>query len=102
MAKGLTSAMLFGVLDDKDERGSMAYDESTPVIKCTAALRKALPELLVACDVCMCEYTDHGHSGILRDVDGDHVVDNGRTLKRLMNISLAYAKAGAHMVVHPT
>ncbi|KAI9895725.1 hypothetical protein PsorP6_019386 [Peronosclerospora sorghi] len=66
MAKGLTSVMIFGVVDNKDERGSMADDESTPVIKCTAALRKALPELLVACDVCMYEYNDHGHCGILR------------------------------------
>ncbi|KAI9913096.1 hypothetical protein PsorP6_005540 [Peronosclerospora sorghi] len=87
MAKGLTSVMIFGVVDNKDERGSMADDESTPVIKCTAALRKALPELLVACDVCMYEYNDHGHCGILRDVDGDHAVDNRCTLKRLMNIS---------------
>ncbi|KAI9913268.1 hypothetical protein PsorP6_004951 [Peronosclerospora sorghi] len=48
MAKGSSSVMLFSVVDDKDERGSMADDESTPVIMCTAALRKALPELLVA------------------------------------------------------
>ncbi|KAI9912880.1 hypothetical protein PsorP6_005883 [Peronosclerospora sorghi] len=81
MAKGLISVMLFGVVYDKDERGSIADDAYTPVIKSTAALRKELQELLVACDVCIY-----------------HVVDYGRTLKRLMNISLAYAKAGDHMV----
>lgn len=98
MAKGLTSVMLFGVVEDKDARGSMAESDGTPVIKCTRALRKALPELLVACDVCMCEYTDHGHCGILRDVDGEQVLDNARTLERLSAIALAYAQAGAHMV----
>jgi porphobilinogen synthase len=98
MAKGLTSVMLFGVVEKKDARGSMADDERTPVIACTKALRKALPELLVACDVCMCEYTDHGHCGILRDVDGEQVLDNAKTLERLASISLAYATAGAHMV----
>ncbi|RLN95044.1 hypothetical protein BBJ28_00023786 [Nothophytophthora sp. Chile5] len=98
MAKGLTSVMLFGVVENKDARGSMADDENTPVIKCTLALRKALPELLVACDVCMCEYTDHGHCGILRSVDGEKVIENASTVDRLANIALAYAKAGAHMV----
>ncbi|OWZ22053.1 Delta-aminolevulinic acid dehydratase [Phytophthora megakarya] len=98
MTKGLTNVMLFGVVDNKDARGSMADDESTPVIKCTKALRKALPDLMVACDVCMCEYTDNGHCGILREVDGEQVLDNARTLERLTNIALAYAKAGAHMV----
>lgn len=98
MSKGLTSVMLFGVVESKDGRGSMADDESTPVIKCTKALRKALPELLVACDVCMCEYTDHGHCGILRDVDGEPVLDNAKTVERLASIALAYARAGAHMV----
>ncbi|KAG7382367.1 hypothetical protein PHYPSEUDO_004992 [Phytophthora pseudosyringae] len=97
-AKGLTSVMLFGVVEDKDARGSMADDERTPVIACTKALRKALPELLVACDLCMCEYTDHGHCGILRAVDGEQVLDNARTLERLTSIALAYARAGAHMV----
>ncbi|KAL4158364.1 hypothetical protein PRNP1_004141 [Phytophthora ramorum] len=98
MAKGLTSVMLFGVVEAKDARGSMADDGQTPVIACTKELRQALPELLVACDVCMCEYTDHGHCGILRDVDGEQVLDNASTLERLASIALAYAQAGAHMV----
>ncbi|KAL7686161.1 putative delta-aminolevulinic acid dehydratase, aldolase-type TIM barrel [Plasmopara halstedii] len=98
MTKGLTNVMLFGVVDKKDAHGCMADDETTPVIKCTKVLRKALPDLMVACDVCMCEYTDNGHCGILRDVDGEQILDNNRTLERLMCIALAYANAGAHMV----
>lgn len=97
-AKGLASVMLFGVVERKDARGCMADDANTPVIRCAAALRKALPELLVACDVCMCEYTDHGHCGELREVDGELVIDNAKTLQRLADIALAYARAGAHMV----
>ncbi|KAI9914042.1 hypothetical protein PsorP6_005739 [Peronosclerospora sorghi] len=62
--QGIGECYAFGVVDDKDERGSMADDESTPVIKCTAALRTALPELLVSCDVCICEYTHHGCNGV--------------------------------------
>lgn len=97
-AKGLTSVMLFGVVEDKDARGSLADDPNTPVIKCTAVIRRELPELLVACDVCMCEYTDHGHCGLLRTVDGEQVIENAATVDRLAHIALAYAKAGAHMV----
>lgn len=96
--KGLTSVMLFGVVEAKDAVGSMADSELTPVISCTKVLRKRLPSLLVATDVCICEYTDHGHCGILREVDDERVIDNEKTLLRLSDIALAYAKAGAHMV----
>ncbi|GLE00440.1 hypothetical protein PINS_up009197 [Pythium insidiosum] len=98
MTKGLRSVMLFGVVDDKDAHGSLADAEHTPVVLATKVIRQQLPELLVSCDVCMCEYTDHGHCGLLRTVDGEDVIDNPRTIERLANISLAYARAGAHMV----
>lgn len=97
-AKGLTSVMLFGVVEDKDAHGSMADDVNTPVIKATQVIRQQIPELLVSCDVCMCEYTDHGHCGLLRSVDGEDIINNGSTIDRLANIALAYARAGAHMV----
>ncbi|DBA02422.1 TPA: hypothetical protein N0F65_008636 [Lagenidium giganteum] len=97
-AKGLSSVMLFGVVEDKDGHGSKADSHDTPVIECVRVLRKQCPELLVSCDVCMCEYTDHGHCGILREVDGEDVIANKKTVDRLANIALAYAKAGAHMV----
>ncbi|TDH67277.1 hypothetical protein CCR75_003111 [Bremia lactucae] len=96
--KGLTNVMLFGVIEEKDACGCMADDWASPVIACTKVLREALPDLMVACDVCMCEYTDNGHCGILRDVDGEQIIDNARTLDRLCSIAIAYAKAGAHML----
>lgn len=95
---GLRSIMLFGVVEDKDAHGSLADDANTPVIACTKVIRSQLPELLVSCDVCMCEYTDHGHCGLLRSVDGEEIIENGATIDRLARISLAYARAGAHMV----
>ncbi|KAF0696105.1 hypothetical protein As57867_013094, partial [Aphanomyces stellatus] len=100
VAKGLRSVMLFGVVELKDGNGCMADDESTPVIACMKVLRKELPTLLVSCDVCMCEYTDHGHCGLLKTVehDADPIIDNAATVVRLADIALAYAKAGAHMV----
>ncbi|KAH9117517.1 hypothetical protein LEN26_012625, partial [Aphanomyces euteiches] len=99
VTKGLKSVMLFGVVENKDARGCMADDPSTPVIECTKAIREALPSLLISCDVCMCEYTDHGHCGILKTIDGgEEIIDNEATLVRLSTIALAYAQAGAHMV----
>jgi porphobilinogen synthase len=97
-AKGLRSVMLFGVVDDKNSHGYMADVSNTPVIACSRALRQALPNLLIACDVCLCEYTDHGHCGLLREVDGEDVIDNEKTVARLAEIGLAYARAGAHML----
>lgn len=90
--------MLFGVVEDKDHSGSSADHEETPVIACTKALRSALPSLLVAADVCLCEYTDHGHCGVLRDVDSEKVIDNQDSVARLVQVALAYAKAGSHML----
>ncbi|EQC28817.1 delta-aminolevulinic acid dehydratase [Saprolegnia diclina VS20] len=97
-AKGLRSIMLFGVVEDKCGHGRMADAPETPVITCTQAIRKALPDLLIACDVCMCEYTDHGHCGVLRRVDDEDVIDNDASVARLADIGLAYARAGAHML----
>ena len=90
--------MLFGVVEHKDPVGSNADSENTPVISCTGVLRKQLPSLLIATDVCLCEYTDHGHCGVLREVDGEPVINNDQSLTRLSDIALAYAEAGAHMV----
>ncbi|TMW62658.1 hypothetical protein Poli38472_005276 [Pythium oligandrum] len=97
-AKGLRSVMLFGVVEDKDAHGSLADADHTPVIRCLKVIRAQCPDLLVSCDVCMCEYTDHGHCGLLRTVDGEEIIDNTKTIDRLAKIALAYARAGAHMV----
>ncbi|ORY55724.1 delta-aminolevulinic acid dehydratase [Leucosporidium creatinivorum] len=98
VAKGLKSVILFGVPLhlQKDARGSPADDPQTPVILATKLIRKEFPHLVVACDVCLCEYTDHGHCGELRSEDG--TIDNGRSVKRMAEVAVAYAKAGAQMV----
>lgn len=98
IAMGLESVMLFGVVESKDATGTVADTEETPVIVCTRTLRKELPSLLIATDVCLCEYTDHGHCGLLRSVDNEAVIDNSPTLDRLAAIAVSYARAGAHIV----
>lgn len=97
MKLGLGSVMIFGVVDEseKDERGASADAERNPVILCLAALAKALPTLQLMCDVCLCEYTDHGHCGSMLS---ENVIDNVDSVERLSEIAVAYAKAGAHWV----
>ena len=97
VAKGLSSIILFGVPlhMQKDGRGSPADAPQTPVILATKLIRKEFPSVLIACDVCLCEYTDHGHCGELRE---DGTIENGASVKRMQEVSLAYARAGAHMV----
>ena len=94
---GVRAVLLFGVPDaeDKDARGSAGYTDDGLVPTATRALKRALPDLLVWADVCLCEYTDHGHCGLLRD---DGSVDNDSTLPLLAEASLVYARAGADAV----
>uniref|UniRef100_A0A0K8TSS3 Delta-aminolevulinic acid dehydratase n=1 Tax=Tabanus bromius TaxID=304241 RepID=A0A0K8TSS3_TABBR len=93
---GLQSVLLFGVIDQipKDDFGTAADSSDNPVIRAIPLLRQFFPKLLIACDVCLCPYTNHGHCGILKD-DG---IDNALSIERLAQISLSYAKAGAHVV----
>lgn len=80
---------------DKDGRGSPADDPNTPVIQATKLIRRVFPEVVVACDVCLCEYTSHGHCGELRE---DGTIDNGASVLRMAEVAVAYAQAGAQMV----
>ena len=91
---GVGGVLLFGIPDTKDAVGSSAWDDEGPVQNAVRALKKELPQLVVITDVCMCEYTDHGHCGILRDGD----VDNDATLELLTKEALSHARAGADMV----
>lgn len=91
---GVPAVMLFGIPDKKDALGRGAWDPKGIVPRAAAALKKAVPELVVICDVCLCEYTDHGHCGLL-DKDQVH---NDSTLELLAKAAVAYAKAGADMV----
>lgn len=99
-SQGLTSCMLFGVVSDKDEVGKLADDSNTPVILALKSIRKSIPGMFVAVDVCLCEYTSHGHCGVLKaeEKDGSAVIDNKKTLDRLSTVALEYCRAGAHMV----
>jgi len=90
---GLSSVILFGLPRNKDEKGSSAYDKEGVVQKAVARL-KAETDLVVITDVCMCQYTSHGHCGI---VDGDQIL-NDETLSHLSKIALSHAEAGADIV----
>jgi porphobilinogen synthase len=92
---GIAAVMLFGVPAEKDEHGSGAWDEDGVVQLATAAIKRAAPELLVMTDVCLCEYTTHGHCGVLR---ADGAVDNDATLELLARTAVSHARAGADLV----
>jgi porphobilinogen synthase len=94
-ALGLAAVLLFGVPAEKDPEGSGAWDEQGPVQLAAAAIKQALPELLVITDVCLCEYTDHGHCGVL---SADGRVDNDATLELLARTAVSHARAGADIV----
>jgi porphobilinogen synthase len=94
-ALGIGAVMLFGVPSEKDEQGSGAWDDEGVVQVATRALKQALPELLVVTDVCLCEYTIHGHCGVLRD---DGAVDNDATVELLGRTAVSHARAGADLV----
>ncbi|MDR0924170.1 MAG: porphobilinogen synthase [Hungatella sp.] len=91
---GVEKVLLFGIPAHKDACGSQAYDEEGIVQRAIRFIREHYPLVYIVTDVCMCEYTSHGHCGIL---DGESV-DNDRTLEYLNRIALSHVKAGAHMV----
>jgi len=91
---GIPGVILFGIPAHKDPLGSGAYDEAGVVQEAIRAIKQAAPNLAVITDVCLCEYTDHGHCGVLR---GD-TVDNDKTLDLLARTALSHAQAGADIV----
>jgi porphobilinogen synthase len=96
---GVRSLILFGIPEKKDAEGSAAWDANGPVCTGFKALKDALPDLVLIGDVCLCEYTDHGHCGPLeRDARGHLAVANDRTLPLLAKAAVAYAQAGADIV----
>ncbi len=98
-ALGIAAVMLFGVPAEKDEQGSGAWDEEGVVQLATAAIKRALPDVLVITDVCLCEYTDHGHCGVL-DMESHPpgAVDNDATVELLARVAVSQARAGADLV----
>ena len=91
---GIPAVMLFGIPDKKDPLATSAYAKDGIVQKATTALKKKIPDLVVITDVCLCQYTNHGHCGI---VEGQ-IIDNDATLDLLARTALSHAKAGADMV----
>ena len=91
---GIRSVLLFGLPSYKDEHGSCAWDFQQPVQQAMTAIKKVLPEMVVIGDVCLCEYTSHGHCGLL----AGETVDNDPTLALLTKVAVSQAQAGADIV----
>jgi porphobilinogen synthase len=94
-ALGIPAVLLFGVPAEKDAEGTGAYDDEGVVQLATRAIKDAHPDLVVVTDVCLCEYTDHGHCGIVRD---DGQVDNDASVELLARTAVSQARAGADVV----
>jgi porphobilinogen synthase len=93
-AVGVKSILLFGLPDQKDDIGSSAYDPEAPVQSAIRAIKSAAPDVLVMTDVCLCEYTDHGHCGIVIDEE----IANDPTVDQLVRAAISHAAAGADVV----
>jgi porphobilinogen synthase len=93
-ADGVPGVLLFGLPDEKDAIGSAAYDPEAPVQAAIRALKHEVPDILVVTDVCLCEYTSHGHCGILADEE----IVNDATVEQLTRAALSHAAAGADVV----
>lgn len=91
---GIPAVILFGIPETKDAVGSDAYSENGIIQETVRAIKSAVPELAVITDVCLCEYTDHGHCGVIKNGD----VDNDATVELLAREALSHARAGADMV----
>lgn len=91
---GIPAVLIFGIPSHKDELGSEAYDDNGIVQKAVKAIKSEVSDMVVITDVCMCEYTSHGHCGIIKD----GYVDNDETLEYIAKIALSHVKAGADIV----
>jgi porphobilinogen synthase len=94
VAAGVRAVILFGIPDEKDEEGSGAWDDDGVIQQALRSLRPRFPELVLLTDVCLCEYTDHGHCGVLREDE----VDNDATLDLLARTAVSHVEAGADAV----
>lgn len=91
---GIPAVMVFGLPEYKDECGSSAWDAASPVQLAISRIKTELPEMVVISDVCLCQYTEHGHCGVFKD----NRLDNDASLSLLAKVALSHAKAGADMV----
>jgi porphobilinogen synthase len=91
---GVSAVLLFGLPPQKDDLGSGAYDGKGPVQEAVRAIRREAPQVVVITDVCLCEYTSHGHCGVITDGD----IANDATVELLVRTAVSHAQAGAHVV----
>ncbi len=94
VSRGIPAILLFGIPEKKDPVGSEAYAKNGIIQQTLQQVKKAYPDLVVVTDVCLCEYTDHGHCGVIRDND----VDNDMTLDLLAKMAVSHARSGADIV----
>ena len=94
-ALGIPAVLLFGIPPEKDDAASWLVRDDSPVQRAVAAVKQALPEMLVVTDLCACEYTSHGHCGVVRK---DGTIDNDRTVELLVRGALSYARCGADII----
>lgn len=95
---GVSSIMLFGIPEHKDELGTQAYAEDGIIQRAVSHIKERYPEMYVITDVCMCEYTSHGHCGMLHECCGHYDVDNDSTLELLQKVAVSQVRAGSDMV----
>jgi porphobilinogen synthase len=95
---GIRAVLLFGLPETKDGIGSSSWDPSGPVQQAIEGIKRVVPAMTVMADVCLCEYTDHGHCGVIVERNGTKDVDNDQTLPLLMKQALSFAAAGADFV----
>ncbi|MCK5237024.1 MAG: porphobilinogen synthase, partial [Deltaproteobacteria bacterium] len=100
VALGIPAVILFGIPEKKDASGLSAFASDGPVQEAIKVIKDAAPELYVITDVCMCEYTSHGHCGYIKkdEKTGEHIIDNDETLKLLSKEALSHAEAGVDIV----
>ena len=95
---GVGALLLFGIPENKDSRASEASRDDGVIQKTLSLLHKELPELVLIADVCLCDYTDHGHCGVVSEERGEKQIDNDATLEILSRIAGSYARAGADII----
>lgn len=95
---GIRAVLLFGLPEYKDATGSSSWDPSGPVQLAIEGIKRQVPQMTVMADVCLCEYTDHGHCGVIVDRNGTKDVDNDETLPLLVRQAVSFAQAGADFV----
>ena len=94
----LGGIILFGVTDDKDLVGSNAYNDNGVIQESIREIKKRFPELLVVTDVCLCEYTSHGHCGVVHEHNGNYEIDNDETVELLVREAISHAEAGSDLI----